>query len=190
MATFADKPTIRGDRIVLRPLQASDAASTWDDVHDDEIMHFTGTSTVFTREQTDAWCASRQDQVDRLDLAVTDVDSGAWLGEVVVNDWDADNRSCNFRIALSANGRDRGIGTEATRLLVGYVFDAIDDPPVHRLSLEVFDFNPRGVAVYEKCGFVREGVLRDVIFWRGQFHDAIVMSILRTDREPEPSAST
>ena len=184
MATFADKPIIRGDRIVLRSLDASDAASMWADVDDDEIMHFTGTRAEFTREQIDAWCASRPDQLDRLDLAVTDADTGAWLGEVVVNDWDPDNRSCNFRIALSAGGRDRGIGTEATRLVVEHVFEAIDDPPVHRLSLEVFDFNPRAMTVYERCGFVREGVLRDVIFWRGEFHDAIVMSILRTDREP------
>ena len=184
MATFADKPTIRGDRIVLRPLAASDATSMWADVHDEEITHFTGTRAEFTRRQIEAWCATRHDQADRIDLAVADADTGSWLGEVVVNDWDPDNRSCNFRIALSGNGRDRGIGTEATRLVVEHVFDTIDDPPVHRLSLEVFDFNPRGLAVYEKCGFVREGVLRDAILWRGEFHDAIVMSILRTDREP------
>lgn len=189
MATFADKPTIRGDRIVLRPLGAQDAVSMWADAHDDdEIRHFTGTHAEFTREQIDAWCASRPDQTDRLDLAVTDADTGDWLGEVVINEWDPDNRSCNFRIALSASARDRGVGTEATRLVVDHVFDAIDDPPVHRLSLEVFDFNPRGSAVYQKCGFVREGVLRDAICWRGEFHDAIVMSILRTDREPARSS--
>ncbi len=183
MTTFADKPTIRGDRVMLRPMGAQDADSMWADVHDDEITHFTGTHADFTREQIDRWCSSRSGQPDRLDLAVVDPDTGVWLGEVVINEWDADNRSCSFRIALGANGRDRGAGTEATRLIVDHVFDTIDDPPVNRLSLEVFEFNPRGLAVYEKVGFVREGVLRDALCWQGEFHDAIVMSILRRDRE-------
>lgn len=160
----------------------------WADAHDDEITFFTGTHTEFTREQIDRWCASRAEQIDRLDLAVTDPDTGDWLGEVVVNEWDPDNRSCSFRIALSAGARDRGVGTEATRLIVDHVFDNIVGPPVHRISLEVFDFNQRGVAVYEKVGFVREGVLRDAVRWQGVFHDAIVMSILRDDRNDRPTA--
>lgn len=182
MATFSDKPTLRGERVVLRPLVAGDAWAIWSDAHDDEINHFTGTHAEFTEEQIERWCATRADQPDRLDMAVTDASTGAWLGEAVINDWDPDNRSCNFRIALTSNARDRGIGTEATRLLVDYVFDEITDPPVNRIALDVYDFNPRGVAVYDKVGFVREGVLREALHWRGEHHDAIVMSMLRRDR--------
>lgn len=183
MPTFADKPTILGARVTLRPMVASDAAAMWRDAFDEEVTHFTGTHADFTREQIDAWCATRGEQADRLDLGVTDTETGAWLGEIVINDWDADNRSCSFRIALGATARNRGVGTEATQLIVDYVFDEIDDPPVNRVSLEVFDFNPRGLAVYEKVGFLPEGVLREALFWNGEFHDAIVMSILRRDRE-------
>ena len=183
MPTFADKPTIRGDRIVLRPMAPGDADAMWADAHDQEINHFTGTHQDFTREQIRAWCGSRTDQSDRLDMAVTDGETGDWLGEVVINDWDPDNRSCSFRIALSAAARNRGLGTEATQLIVDHVFDEIDDPPVNRISLEVYDFNPRGLAVYEKVGFLPEGVLRDALLWQGEFHDAIAMSMLRRDRE-------
>lgn len=183
MSTFADKPTLRGERVLLRPMGPQDAAAMWADVHDDEIDHFTGTHADFSREQIERWCASRPEQTDRLDMAVVDPDTGAWLGEVVVNEWDPDNRSCSFRIALGAHARNRGVGTEATQLIVDHVFDAIDDPPVNRISLEVYDFNPRGLAVYEKVGFVREGVLRDALYREGEFHDAIVMSIVRSDRD-------
>lgn len=183
MSTFADKPTIRGARVVLRPLGIEDADAMWADANDQEITHFTGTHADFSREQIETWCATRQHQSDRLDLAVTDRTTGEWLGEVVINDWDPDNRSCSFRIALSENARNRGIGTEATQLIVDHVFDAIDDPAVNRISLEVYDFNPRGLAVYEKVGFLPEGVLRDALFWQGEFHDAIVMGMLRRDRE-------
>jgi len=181
--TFADKPTLRSDRILLRPLVHEDADHLWADVSDDEITHFTGTHADFTREQIDAWCATRAEHGDRLDLAAVDPETGRWFGEVVINDWDPDNRTCNFRIALAANGRDRGIGTEATRMIVDYLFDEIDDPPVNRIELEVYDFNRRGIAVYEKVGFRSEGVRREALLWEGGFHDAIIMSVLRRDRD-------
>lgn len=183
MPTFADKPKLRGDKVVLRPIVAADADDMWADAFDDEITHFTGTHADFTREQVEAWCATRADEGDRLDLAVVDHDTGQWFGEVVINDWDPDNRTCNFRIALSANGRDRGIGTEATSMVVDYVFGEIECPLVNRIELEVYDFNQRAIAVYEKVGFRREGVRRDALLWNGDFHDAIIMSVLRRDRD-------
>ena len=182
MTTFADKPTLRGDLVVLRPIVGSDAEHMWADLGDDEATRMTGSHGTFERHQIDEWCASRAAQTDRLDLAVVERASGSWVGEVVINDWDADNRSCGFRIALGPAGRNRGLGTEATRLIVDYVFDVIDDPPINRLALEVYDFNRRGLAVYEKVGFRREGVLRQALSWDGQFHDAHMMSIVRADR--------
>lgn len=182
MTTFADKPTLTGELVVLRPMVASDAEHMWADLGDDEATRMTGSHGTFERHQIDEWCATRAAQPDRLDLAVVERASGSWVGEVVVNDWDADNRSCGFRIALGSAGRNRGLGTEATRLIVDYVFEAIDDPPINRLALEVYDFNRRGLAVYEKVGFRHEGVLRQALSWDGKFHDAHIMSIVRTDR--------
>ena len=182
MTTFATKPTLTGERVLLRPMTADDAQYMWADIDDAETTRLTGSHGTFTRDQIERWCATRGEQDDRLDLAVIDRSTGAWAGEVVINEWDEDNRACSFRIALGPGGRDRGLGTEATRLIVDYVFDVIDEPPVHRLALAVHDFNPRAQAVYEKVGFRREGVLRDALLWDGDFHDSILMSIVRTDR--------
>ena len=182
MTTFADKPTLTGKLVVLRPMVADDTEHMWADLHDAETIRLTGSHGTFERRQLEQWCASRIEQTDRLDLAVTGRSTGEWAGEVVINDWDPDNRSCGFRIALGPAARNRGLGTEATQLVVDYVFDQIDDPPVNRLSLEVYDLNPRGLAVYEKVGFRSEGVLRQALLWAGDFHDAMVMSIIRADR--------
>jgi len=181
VTSFADKPTLHGERVLLRPIVAGDAPCMWADLADAEAMRLTGTTATFTREQIDAWAASRIDQSDRLDLAVIDRETGAWAGEVVVNDLDVDNRSCGFRIALSGSARGRGLGSEATRLLVGYVFDIVDEPSIHRIELEVYAFNERAIRTYERVGFVREGVRRDALRWGDEVTDAIIMSCLRTD---------
>lgn len=121
------------------------------------------------------WYSTRKDQTDRLDLAVVDQASGEAAGEAVLNDWHAGNRSCSFRIMLGPRGRDRGLGTESVRMIVGYGFEQLR---MHRIALEVYSFNPRARRVYEKVGFVAEGVLRDALRWDGEWIDATVMSIL------------
>ncbi len=182
VTSFADTPTLHGDLVVLRPLTGDDAPAMFADLDDPDGMRLTGTHTDFTFEQIERWCATRADHDDRLDLAITDAATGAWLGEVVINEWDPDNRSCSFRIAVSPGARDRGVGSEATRLIVDHVFDAIDDPPVNRLELEVHAFNPRARHVYEQAGFRYEGTRRESLRWDGEYVDSIVMSILRSDR--------
>lgn len=60
-------------------------------------------------------------------------------------------------------------------MIVGYGFKR---PGLHRISPEVCSFNPRARHVYDKIGFVAEGVLRDALRWDHRWIDATVMSIL------------
>jgi len=55
---------------------------------------------------------------------------------------------------------------------------------LHRVSLGVYDFNPRAQRVYEKCGFRLEGRLRHAFRWEGQWHDELLMAILSSDPRP------
>jgi RimJ/RimL family protein N-acetyltransferase len=42
----------------------------------------------------------------------------------------------------------------------------------------LFAFNPRARRVYEKAGFVAEGILREALYWEGEWVDGTVMPIL------------
>lgn len=118
---------------------------------------------------------SRNDQADRLDLAVVDRASGVLVGEVVLNDWQEENQCCNYRILIGSVGQNRGLGTEATRLILNYGFETLG---LHRISLSVFSFNPRAQRAYEKAGFRQEGVLRSSFCFDGVWHDELLYSIL------------
>jgi RimJ/RimL family protein N-acetyltransferase len=175
---FTHKPTLTGERVLLRPVTVDDVPGLAEMLADPEGGRLTGTHATFTDDQLQAWYATRGDQSDRLDLAVVDKATGAYAGEVVLNDLDEINLACGFRISLGPAARGRGLGTEATRLIVGY---AIEEVGLHRVELEVYGFNPRAQAVYERVGFVREGVRRDALCWDGRWVDAIMMSILSTE---------
>ena len=172
------RPFIAEDTTVLRSMlrdveigrltgsvHVSDPAEPWDETAEARML---------------AWYSSRNEQPDRLDLAVVDRSSGGCVGEVVLNEWDELNRSCNIRIALVPAGQGRGLGTEAMRLMVGHGFEHLG---LHRISLNVYDFNPRARRAYEKVGFVQEGVRRDVLFVDGGWVSDVVMSILAPDWE-------
>ncbi len=178
MKSFADKPTLTGERVMLRSMLPEDAEPFFAALDDEEGNRLTGTHATFTFEQIQQWAASRQEQTDRLDLSIIDRATGLWAGELAILDWDEDNHSCGFRIAIGPNGRNRGLGSEATRLVIDYVFEHL---PINRIGLEVFDFNPRAIHVYERAGFTREGVLRSALHWDGAYYDAILMSILRDE---------
>lgn len=185
---FSVKPTLSGQKVVVRPFQGDDLPAMCAILVDPEVRILTGgvhdeaaahaPLTAPQERVLRAWYGSRGDQEDRLDLAVADKATGECVGEVVLNDWDPGNESCNFRILLGPRGRDRGFGTEGTRLIVGY---GIGQLGLHRISLEVYAFNPRARRAYEKAGFRAEGVLRESLRYNGQWIDATVMSVLATE---------
>lgn len=52
---------------------------------------------------------------------------------------------------------------------------------INKVKVFVYSFNERAVKSYEKCGFVREGVLRQEMFRDGKYNDEYVMGILRDE---------
>jgi RimJ/RimL family protein N-acetyltransferase len=72
----------------------------------------------------------------------------------------------------------KGIGSEATRLVLQYAFD---DMKLHRVDLKVLEYNKRGIRCYEKCGFKQDGILRENAYIEGEYHSDIVMSILECE---------
>ncbi|MFF5492201.1 GNAT family N-acetyltransferase [Streptomyces aquilus] len=174
--SFSVKPVLTGEKTVLRPFTEADAEIMAEIIRDPEVVRFTGgPDTEFTLEQLRSWYGSRSAQPDRLDLAVTDRATGELVGEVVLYEWDARARGCTFRTLLGPRGRDRGLGTEATRLVLGYGFEELG---LHRVQLEVYGHNARALRAYEKAGFVREGVRREADLRDGRWVDWVVMGVL------------
>jgi RimJ/RimL family protein N-acetyltransferase len=177
--SFAAKPVLTGNLVTLRPVQPADAAGLL--AIDEETRRLTGSLSKeddpsWTLEHLKQWYASRAEHDDRIDLSIIERATGESAGEVVLNELNVRNESCGFRIALQ--GRrfyGRGLGTEATRLVTDYAFGVVG---LHRIELEVYDFNPRARHVYEKAGFVHEGSKRDALRWGGEWVDCHLMAML------------
>ncbi len=74
----------------------------------------------------------------------------------------------------------KGYGTEAMNIILGYAFRELG---LRRVSLTVFEYNPRAIHSYEKVGFVHEGRLRQALNRDGRRWDILFMGILREEWE-------
>ena len=144
------KPNLVGDKIILRPITVDDAAEMFAALSDEEGMRLTGTQSRFTFEQVEAFCKKVSEADDRADYAITlkDDPESKYIGEVVLNEIDDENRSASFRIAMQNQAYfGKGYGSAATRMIIDFGFEMLN---LHRIELEVYDFNPRAQHVYEK----------------------------------------
>lgn len=89
---------------------------------------------------------------------------------------DQGNRSARYAIGIfDPVYWNRGLGTEATRLVLWFAFEELK---LHRVDLRVLAFNKRAIACYEKCGFVREGLMRESVLIGGEWQSDVLMSVL------------
>ena len=81
---------------------------------------------------------------------------------------------------------DQGYGADAVRTALRYAFSGMR---LNRVSLTTDEANARAIRCYERCGFVREGLLRQQRLVDGQFRNAVLMGLLREEfpeqRSPE-----
>ncbi|MBB4932127.1 RimJ/RimL family protein N-acetyltransferase [Lipingzhangella halophila] len=173
------KPTLSGGRVRLVPLTEEHTDAFYASTLDEEVRRLTGTHHMPSYLQVQEWCATRAESPDRVDLAITEQPGGRFVGELSLQDFDPDNESAGYRIALSAiEFTGQGLGREATRLILEYAFGELG---LHRVWLHVHAFNMRAIAVYRACGFSVEGRMRDSLFWDGRRHDSLLMAILEHD---------
>ncbi len=76
------------------------------------------------------------------------------------------------------DARDRGVGTEAVRMLLGYLFEV---RKLHCVTIDPEVANARAIRSYQKAGFRLDGVLRHHEFIRGTYIDTQMLSILEDE---------
>jgi len=74
--------------------------------------------------------------------------------------------------------RSKGYATEAVKLLVEYLFLTKN---IQRIQATTHVSNKPAQRVLEKCGFTREGQLREALFTNGEFHDFYIYGITRKE---------
>ena len=89
------------------------------------------------------------------------------------------NQSAEFHIMIgSKDNQGKGMGTFAVQEMLKHAFYNLN---LYRVELSVLADNTSAQHLYEKCGFVKEGIKRKAKYKDGKFVDMYLYSILREE---------
>lgn len=143
----------------LRPLTEADAPTLLAWRNSPEVARFMYTDHKISHEEHVAWLARAVSREDARYFVITA--AGSEVGFASITDLDAAHGTGSWAIYLGDPlARGRGLGGFTTYSILNYAFD---DLRLRKLSCEVLASNRSALGMYERFGFVREGLFREQI---------------------------
>ena len=101
------------------------------------------------------------------------------IGDLALDvvDWSGRDAFVGLGIGETENW-GKGFGSDTMNVLLRFAFTEIN---LRRVTLTVFEYNPRAIRSYEKAGFRHEGRERKVLNRDGRRWDILFMGILREE---------
>lgn len=100
------------------------------------------------------------------------------VGYVRLSDIDRINSSVCIGADINSRERGKGFGVKIYNIALKLCFDYWN---INRVWLLVIEYNKPAIKLYQKMGFVEEGVQRNAIFRDGSYHNYIMMSLLKEE---------
>jgi putative hydrolase of HD superfamily len=170
--------------IELRPFQRSDFPRliSWT-TSAEFLLQWAGMQFDYPLEERqleDYLNSAAGDPPKRKIFTVLNARSGEHIGHIELNKIDLYNRCATISRVLvgEPSARGQGVAEEMMRHALGYGFDQLG---LHRIDLNVFDFNLPAIRCYEKLGFVLEGLVRDVRRFGDEYWSVYRMSLLEDE---------
>ncbi|MFW9799537.1 MAG: GNAT family N-acetyltransferase [Candidatus Thorarchaeota archaeon] len=172
-----------GELVCLRALEPPDLDiilkhwNTW------ELRRTIGVPIPSSRSSKKEWFdwASKTDpwKDGFLTLAIVNKANDEFLGVARFEDISCPHRRAELGVSIYDPAyRSKGYGTDAARVMLWMGFHILG---LRSIYLDTFADNERAVRAYEKCGFKRVGLLRKTEFMAGEYHDLLIMDILREE---------
>ncbi|KQX05788.1 hypothetical protein ASC59_13570 [Leifsonia sp. Root1293] len=186
-----DGAPITTERLVLRPLSASDVADVWEYQRLDEVLRFIPWPSRTADEGADhtrtrAGMRTIAENGDAVFFACVlpgepslfgDGD-GRVIGDVMLRLSDAGNADVEIGWVFHPDYAGRGFATEAAAAIMAVAFTAID---AHRVHAQLDPRNTASAALCERLGMRHEGTTRETFYDKGEWSDSAFYGILRSE---------
>ena len=176
----APSPPLADEAILLDPLDERHVSGFEHLIEDPEVVRNTRVPSVRPRGFAQQWLARYiegwQDG-SRAGFAILSPE-GSFLGFSGIVDLDLDALQGEIGYVVAKEARGRGVAVRALRLISDWALDGLG---LQRVELHIGPENGASVRVAERCGYVREGVLRSLHFKDDLRADTVIYSLLPGD---------
>jgi len=167
--------------IILKPLSIENVKSFYNWINDEEVIKYSLSSfaQMKTKSAIDKWFLSLLSDENDLNLGIFLDSTNELIGYAGLCKISPSNQSAEYFIFIGAREQwGRGLGTAVSKQILhkGFI-----DYNLNRIMLTVSEPNVGGFKAYQKAGFQLEGRLREASLRDGQFHDKLIMSLLKSE---------
>ncbi|MEW6366734.1 MAG: GNAT family protein [Acidobacteriota bacterium] len=164
---------------VLRIVEKGDIGLIKKWVDSPQVLEFIQPRTPLSEEEVSDKFLSKPSELKSIHFMI--LSNGVPAGVVSLKNLHFVNRRAEMSIFIGEDEhRGKGIGKAATVEALRFAFRQLN---LHKVALEVYDFNTRAIELYKRLGFKIEGVLRSHSFKNGRYRDLVLMGLLREEFE-------
>jgi ribosomal-protein-alanine N-acetyltransferase len=169
-------PILTGKSVCLRPPQPTDISDRQPHGRNHEFLRMVGADNQVDSPMSESDAQRWYEWLCERPHSWIIEWQGRAIGGTFLHELDSTNRRARYAIGIfDPSCWGRGLGTEATILVLGYAFNMLK---LHRVDLRVLAYNQRAIRSYTKAGFLQEGIEREGAWIAGQWESDVYMSIL------------
>lgn len=146
-----------------------------------ELISMLGAPYRFINQSVDKnWFNSyMNNRSSQVRCAIVTEENDDILGLVSLTSINQLNQSAEFHIMIGETvNQGKGMGTFAVKKMLDHAFKNLN---LYRIELTVLESNKRAQHLYEKCGFIKEGTMRNCVYKNGEFVNMHIYSILKEE---------
>ncbi len=176
-------PIIETKRLLLREITRSDAANIFAIHGDPKVMRWFGADPLpdltAAENLIQKFAKTRTEPMTGTRWAIELRSNPGLIGTCGFFDWNSEWRKCLLGYELAPQAQGSGYMSEALQSVLSWGFENM---VLNRVEALIHPDNLASLKIAKRLGFIEEGRLRQVGFWRGQFHDMLQFSLLRSER--------
>jgi ribosomal-protein-alanine N-acetyltransferase len=172
-----DIPELQTERLVLRLLTENDIQFIYDIFSLEETnRHVSNPPVKDIAEARDIFERFCKPKPHLFRMGIVLRETGNLIGTLGLYSIDMENKRATLGFELLPSCWGKGYMTEACKALLAHAFCSMG---LNRIQASAEPENVRSMQVMERLGFTCEGVMRELDFYKGAFHDDVIYSILR-----------
>jgi [ribosomal protein S5]-alanine N-acetyltransferase len=178
MGTF---PAIETPRLFLRRVEQEDASDILRYLSDPEVTKFYGMEPFADLEDARSeigWYERILKEGTGIRWGISLKDSNGLIGSCGFLNMAPGHFRADIGLELDSDYWNQGIGTEAISAVIRFGFERLN---LMRIQALIEPANIQSQRLFGKCGFIREGLLRNYEYTCGKFDDLLMFSVINPD---------
>ncbi|MEZ5082898.1 MAG: GNAT family protein [Bacteroidales bacterium] len=173
---------LKSRNIVLRALELSDVDLLYQWENDEELWYLSNTLVPFSKFTLEQYILSASQDIftnKQLRLMIDKKNQGITktIGSIDLFDFDPANKRAGIGILIVDGERNKGVASEALKIVLDYCFDVLH---LHQVYCNILPNNDASIKLFKKFNFVLAGTKKEWIRVKGKWLDEHIFQLVRT----------